>query len=80
MSEMSPLAKFLMRILQQGSWAALAFLLLVAAIVVWQGVTPEGTIALTAQDYKFLGVIAFMAALAIYLVRAIGKEINRPGE
>ena len=77
---MSPLAKFLMRILQQGSWAALAFLLLVVAIVVWQGVTPEGTIALKAQDYKFLAFIFCMAALAIYLVRAIGKEINRPGE
>ena len=77
---MSPLAKFLMIILQKSSWVALAFLLLVAGIVLWQGVSPDGSIDLSRQDYKFLGVVAVMAALAIYLVRAIGNEINRPGE
>ena len=80
MSEMSPLAKFMMLLLQRGSWAAFGFLLLVVGIVIWQGITPEGTIVLSSQDYRFLGVIAAMAALAVYLVRAIGKEINRPGE
>jgi hypothetical protein len=80
MSEMSPLAKALMSILRSGSWAAMVLLLLFMGIFLWQQIKPDGTIALTRQDYGFLGVVGFLVLLSIYLVRAIGKEIGRGDE
>lgn len=76
MSEMSPLAKLLMGILRSGSWVALVLLLLFVGIMLWQRVTPEGSLLLTRQDYGFLGVVGFLILMAAYLVRAIGKEIK----
>jgi hypothetical protein len=76
MAEMSPLAKFLMGILRTGSWGAAGLLVIFAAILVWQRWTPEG-LALSRQDYTFLGILAAMVCVAIYLVRAIGRELGR---
>jgi hypothetical protein len=77
MSEMSPLAKFLMHILRNGSIGAAALLLLFAGISVYQKITPDGHLAMTRQDWSFLGVLAALFILAIYLVRSIAAEINR---
>ena len=80
MSEMSQLAKFLMHILRNGSIGAAALLVLFAGISIYQKITPEGQLVMTRQDWSFLGVLAAMLFLALYLVRAITKEINSPGE
>ena len=77
---MSPLAKFLMHILRNGSIGAAALLVLFAGISIYQKITPEGQLVMTRQDWSFLGVLAAMLFLALYLVRAITKEINSPGE
>jgi predicted small integral membrane protein len=79
MAEMSPLAKALMSILRSGSMIAAALLILFAGIKVWQRITPDGHLAMTRQDWSFLGVLAALLALAIYLVYAIAKEMNNPG-
>ncbi len=78
MSEMSPLAKFLMLILKNGSMGAAALLVLFAGILIYQKITPDGHLAMTTQDWSFLSVLVALLLLALYLVRAITKEINPP--
>ena len=80
MSEMSPLAKLLLHILRNGSIGAAALLVLFAGISVYQKITPDGHLLMTRQDWSFIGVLAALLVLALYLVRAIAKEIKSPGE
>jgi membrane protein DedA with SNARE-associated domain len=80
MSQMSPLAKFLMLILRNGSIGAVVLLVLFAGILFYQKITPDGHLAMTRQDWSFLGVLVALFLLAVYLVKAIAKEINKPGE
>lgn len=75
---MSPLVKFLMLILKNGSIGAAALLALFSGILIFQKVTPHGHLTMTRQDWSFLGVLAALLLLALYLVRAIAKEINTP--
>lgn len=71
---MSPLAKVLVSILRWGSMGSAGLLMLFAGIFIWQKWTPAGPV-LTRQDWGFLGVLAALLLLAIYLVRSIAKEI-----
>lgn len=75
MAEMSPLAKVLMTILQKGSWAAAALILSFAGILLYQRFTPEGFV-FQKGDFGFLGLLAVMLLVAVYLVRGIKKEIE----
>jgi peptidoglycan/LPS O-acetylase OafA/YrhL len=77
---MSPLAKYLMSLLRNGSIVAAALLILFAGISIWQKITPDGHLAMTQQDWSFLAVLVALILFAFYLVRAIAKEINRSGE
>jgi hypothetical protein len=74
MSQMSPLAKLLVSVLRWGSMASAGLLVLFASVFIWQKWTPAGPV-LTRQDWGFLGVLAALLLLAIYLVRSIAKEI-----
>ncbi len=76
MSEMSPLAKFLLHILRNGSIGSAALLVLFAGISIYQKITPGGHLAMTRQDWSFLAVLGTLLFLALYLVRAIAKEIR----
>jgi hypothetical protein len=78
MAEMSPLARVLMTILQKGTWVAGGLLALFAGILVWQRYTPEG-FAWQQGDKGFLGLLAVLFLLAIYLVRSFKKEMDNPG-
>ena len=80
MSNMSPLAKFLLHILRSGSMGAAAILVLFAGISIYQKITPDGQLVMARQDWSFLGVLAALLLLALYLIRAIAKEIATPGE
>jgi hypothetical protein len=73
---MSPLAVFLMLILRNGSIGAAALLVLFAGIEVYQHISPEGQLVMTSQDWRFLGVLAALIVMALYLVRSIAKEIE----
>jgi hypothetical protein len=77
MAEMSPLAKFLMLILRSGSIGAAALLVLFTGILIYQKMTPDGHLMMTRQDWSFLGVLVALLLFAIYLVRAIAKEISK---
>lgn len=78
MNEMSPLARVLMGILQKGAWAAGVLLVVFAGILIWQRWTPEGLV-LQKGDIGFLGILAALLLLAIYLVRGIRRELDNPG-
>jgi hypothetical protein len=75
-----PLGAMLMTILKYGVWIAGALLLLFGGISVWQTRQPDGSFLMTQQDWTFLGVLAVLFALAVYLVRSISKEIETPGQ
>jgi hypothetical protein len=75
MAEMSPLARLLMTILQKGSWAAGALMVLFAGILLYQRWTPSGFL-FEKGDVGFLGVLVALFLLAVYLVRGIKKEID----
>lgn len=78
MIELSPLLRVLLGILHKGSWAAGALLLLFAGMLLAQRWTPGG-FAFQKGDIGFLAVLAVLFALAIYLVRGIAKEMDKPG-
>jgi hypothetical protein len=78
--KMSPLAHVLMGVLRKGAWIAAGMIMLFAGILVYQRMTPEGSVKFQDGDIGFLAVLAVMLALAVYLVRGIGKEMERPGE
>ena len=79
MSEMSPLARILMRVLHWGSWGSGVLLVLFAGILLYQRWTPEGSLAFQKGDFAFLTVLAVLFLLAVYLVRGIRKELDGPG-
>jgi hypothetical protein len=74
MSQMSPLAMLLVSILRWGSMGSAGLLVLFVSIFLWQKWTPAGPV-LTQQDWGFLGVLAALLLLAVYLIRAIAKEV-----
>jgi hypothetical protein len=78
MAEMSPLARILMGILQKGTWVAGFLLALFAGILLWQRYTPDGFIW-QQGDKGFLGLLAALFLLALYLLRSFKKELNNPG-
>lgn len=79
MAEMSSLAKILLIMLRGGSWFAGVLLLGFIGIILWQRMTPDGSLDLRRGDITFLAVVVFLVGLAVYLVRAITREIDKPG-
>jgi hypothetical protein len=79
MAEMSPLAKVLMTILQKGAWIAGGLIVLFAGILLSQRYTPDGFV-FQKGDFGFLGLLAAMLLVVVYLVRGIKKEIENSGE
>jgi hypothetical protein len=78
MAEMSPLARVLILILQRGTWLAGGLLVLFAGILVWQRYTPAGFVW-QKGDFGFLGLLAVLFLLVVYLVRSFKKEMDNPG-
>ncbi len=75
---MSPLARLLISILRWGSMGSVGLILVFAGILTWQRWTPSGP-QFARADWVFLGVLAVLLALALYLVRAIAREIAANG-
>ncbi len=78
--KMSPLGEILMSVLRKGTWAAAALILSFAGILLFQRRTPSGSIQLQEGDMAFLGVLAVLLLLAVYLIRGIKKELENPGK
>jgi hypothetical protein len=78
MAEMSPLGRILMMILHRGSWVSAALIVAFAGILLYQRKTPDG-FAFKQGDMAFFIVLGVLLLLAVYLVRAIRKEMGNPG-
>lgn len=78
MVEMSPLARIFLVILHRGSWASAVLLALFAGILLWQRWGDEG-LALQRGDVGFLVILGLLFLLAVYLVRAIRRELAGGG-
>lgn len=79
MSEMSPLLRLLVGVLNKGAWGSAVLLALFIGLLAWQRYTPQG-LALRPGDAGFFIVLGVMLALAIYLVIATRRELARPPE
>ena len=75
MSNISPLQRLLLKSMR---WLCLGTAVLLFGFVIlllWQ----KASTGLTAPDYGFLGIVGLMLLGAIWLFRAIGREMNNPG-
>jgi hypothetical protein len=79
MSDISPLQRLLLRILRNGSLGAAGLMLIFLVINIWQETKASGFESLDRQDWSFIGLLAVMLLGAIWLYRAIGREMNNPG-
>ena len=79
MSDMSPLQRLLLRILRNGTLGAAFLLVVFLAIAIWQHSRTENFAQLTRQDWSFAGLLVVMLLCALWLYRAIGREMNNPG-
>jgi hypothetical protein len=75
---MSPLSRFLMQALRYACWASAGVIVLFAGIFLYQRWGGRG-IRFYSGDLSLLVVLAVLFLLAIYLVRALSSELNRPG-
>ena len=71
---MSPLATILLRMLRGGAFAAAGFIALVIGIEIWKR---GGDVA--ALNMGFTLFLALLLAAALWLARAIGRELARHG-
>ena len=75
MSDMSPLQRLLLKAMRYVSLGTAVLLFAFLALVLWQ----KAGIGLTRQDYGFVGIVGLMFLGAVWLFRAIGREIDNPG-
>lgn len=71
---MSPLATVIMKLMRWGVLGIAMFLGLVLVLEAWK----HGW-QLSALDWRFTGVVALLAAGALWLARAIGRELAKHG-
>lgn len=75
MRDMSPLQRLLLKAMRYASLGAAILLLGFLILALWQKVGP----GLTTQDYGFVGIVGLMLLGAVWLFRAIGREMDNPG-
>ena len=75
MSDMSPLQRLLLKAVRYASLGSAILLFGFLVLALWQKLGN----GLTSQDYGFMGVVGLMLLGAIWLYRAIGREMDNPG-
>ena len=75
MSDMSPLQHLLLKAMRYASLVAAVLLLGFLVLVLWQ----KGGAEFATQDYGFIGIVCLMLLGAVWLFRAIGREMDYPG-
>ncbi len=78
--QMSPLRQLILSVLRWGTYGATGLLVLFAGILLLQRRTTTGAVEFQQGDLAFLGVLAALLVLAVYLMRGIARELNRPGD
>ncbi len=72
----SPLGRFLMRVLRIGTWGASGFLALAILAILWQRHVPGQGFVFQPADKPFFVVAGIMLALALWISRAISRELR----
>lgn len=75
MSDMSPLQRLLLKAVRYASLGAAILLLGFLVLALWQKLST----GFTSQDYGFMGIVGLMLLGAVWLYRAIGREMDNPG-
>jgi hypothetical protein len=75
MSDMSPLQRLLLKAMRYASLCAAILLLGFLVLALWQ----KSGADFTRQDYGFMGIVGLMLLGAVWLFRAIGREMDSPG-
>jgi len=75
MSDMSPLQRLLLKAVRYASLGSAILLFGFLVLALWQKLGN----GLTSQDYGFMGIVGLMLLGAIWLYRAIGREMDNPG-
>jgi len=79
MSDMSPLQPLLLRLLRSATLGAAALLVIFFGLNLWQETQVHGFWQFTRQDWRFVGLLAFVLVCAVLLYRAISREMSNPG-
>ncbi len=79
MSDISPLQHVLLKVLRSATLGAAFLLIIFLAITIWKQTRATGIEQFTRQDWSFIGLLAVMLLCALWLYRAIGREMNNPG-
>jgi hypothetical protein len=79
MSNISPLQHVLLKVLRNATLGAAFLLIIFLAITIWKQTKASGFDQLTRQDWSFMGLLVVMLLCALWLYRAIGREMNNPG-
>ena len=75
MSDMSPLQRLLLKSMRYVSLGAAVLLSGFLILVLWQ----KSGAGLNTQDYGFVGIVGLLLVGAVWLFRAIGREMDNPG-
>ena len=75
MNDMPPLQRLLLKAMRYASLAAAILLPGFLVLALWQKAGTE----LATQDYGFMGIVGLMFLGAVWLFRAIGREMDNPG-
>ncbi|HUQ36114.1 MAG TPA: hypothetical protein VM144_07035 [Aestuariivirga sp.] len=75
MNDMSPLQRLLLNAMRYASLGAAILLFGFLILALWQKAGAD----FTTQDYSFMGIVALMLLGALWLFRAIGREMDNPG-
>ena len=75
MNDMPPLQRLLLKAMRYACLVAAILLLGFLVLALWQKAGTE----LATQDYGFMGVVGLMFLGAVWLFRAISREMDNPG-
>jgi uncharacterized membrane protein len=79
MYDMSPLGRLILKVMRIACLGAAALLAFFLALVFWQKTQALGLAGIIRQDIVFMAILAVMSLGALWLARAIGREMNNPG-
>lgn len=79
MSEMSPLMLVILKALRVTTLGLAALMLLFLGLTLWQKTKVAGFEALTRADYTFMAVLLAISLAALWMARAISREMRKPG-
>jgi hypothetical protein len=79
MNEMSPLGRLILKVMRIACLSAAGLLAFFLALVFWQKTQAAGLEGIVRQDVTFMAILAIMTVAALWLARAIGREMKNPG-